>query len=185
MWHHRMGLSAAGNDFFCSHFCVERPQSSAGYRAIYYPASSPLSCRGKCNLSWFTQLPLYCVRFLSQYSTVGEREFRETHTGYGRSWFVFFQPHQNCRSTLPFDSIRGRNTDTNKGQRQKFWPCLHVTFSTTKKTQSSGFFLILSHSYVSLNPAPIHYRFDCDLTCDPVINLWSRCSLWRWQQTEK
>lgn len=51
MRHHGIGLSEAGNDFFCSYFCVEKDQSSAGYQAIYYPASSPFCCLSKCNLS--------------------------------------------------------------------------------------------------------------------------------------
>lgn len=81
MWHRRIGLSEAGNDFFCSYFCVERDQSSSGYQAIYYPASSTLSCLGKCNLSWFTQLPQdrERKRNISRNSIVGQREFREIH----------------------------------------------------------------------------------------------------------
>lgn len=81
--HCRIGLSEGGNDFFffCSYFCVERDQSSAGYQAIYYPASSPLSCLGKCNLSWFTQLPQdrERKRNISHSSIVGQKEFREIH----------------------------------------------------------------------------------------------------------
>lgn len=57
MRHCRIGLSEAGNDFFFLPAfrtlisATERDQRSAGYQAIYYPASSPLCCLSKCNLS--------------------------------------------------------------------------------------------------------------------------------------
>lgn len=47
MWHRRIGLSEAGNDFFCSYSCVEGDQRSAGYRAIYYPAKLATQLSGQ------------------------------------------------------------------------------------------------------------------------------------------
>lgn len=100
MWHRRIGLSEAGNDFFCSYFCVERDQSSAGYQAIYYPASSPLSCLGKCNLPWFTQLPQdrERKRNISCNSIVGQTEFREMHKEKGH-FSAFLARNAVCMCT--------------------------------------------------------------------------------------
>lgn len=79
VWHGGIGLSGPGNDFFCSYFSAERDPRGAGYQAIYYPASSPLSCLTKCNLPWFTQLPQDGERKRNNPLTLGHREFKEIH----------------------------------------------------------------------------------------------------------
>lgn len=81
MWHGRIVLSEAGNDFFVLSPALRGIRVVLVIRPFITLPARHSSCPGKCNLSWFTQLPQdgERKRNISHSGFVGQREFREIH----------------------------------------------------------------------------------------------------------